>query len=97
MDTSRPNDGRCHLNADGRYVADLRHDYPSIAQINRQLGQHAVSVILAVAAPVAPIYKLLKDRLQGASVAVLSPDSSNIVQLIREEYSVSQNDPTLYF
>ena len=85
-----PNDESCHLNSEDIYDFDRRQDYPTISQINRKITENSVNVIFAVSAAVNETYNVLKQRLQGAAVGVLKDDSSNIVDLIQDQYNVSQ-------
>ncbi|XP_050304275.1 integrin beta-PS isoform X1 [Anthonomus grandis grandis] len=82
----KPNDGRCHLSRDGYYSESSYQDYPSIEQINLAVKQNSINVIFAVTAASIRVYELLTKHIEGASVAKLEKDSSNIVELIKEQY-----------
>lgn len=77
------------MNQKGHYLQDRRQDYPSIAQIARQIVKHSINVIFAVPSSVEPIYRDLARRLPGAVIGTLKDDSSNIVELIKKEYQAS--------
>lgn len=83
-----PNDGACHM-SQNRYTHSSIQDYPSISQINLKVKEHAINIIFAVTAQQHEVYKKLSEHIEGSSSAVLSEDSSNVVELVRDEYSVS--------
>ncbi|XP_062141727.1 integrin beta-PS isoform X2 [Drosophila sulfurigaster albostrigata] len=82
-----PNDGECHLNAEGMYTHSIIQDYPSISQINQKVKQNAINIIFAVTQNQYSVYQKLSGHIEGSSSAILSNDSSNVVDLVREEYS----------
>ncbi|XP_066139995.1 integrin beta-PS isoform X1 [Euwallacea fornicatus] len=82
----KPNDGSCHLSHEGYYSQSSYQDYPSIEQINLAVKKNAINVIFAVTGNTIGVYNQLAKHLEGASVAKLEKDSSNIVELIREQY-----------
>lgn len=84
-----PNDGECHLSSEGLYTHSVIQDYPSISQINHKVKQNSINVIFAVTANQHSVYEKLSQHIEGSSSAVLSEDSSNVVDLVRSEYSVS--------
>lgn len=63
-----------------------QQDYPSISQINLYVKQNAINVIFAVTADKISIYEKLESLIEGSSSATLSNDSSNIVELIKNQY-----------
>lgn len=81
-----PNDGICHME-DNRYTHSDVQDYPSISQINLKVKEHAINIIFAVTQQQHEVYKKLSEHIEGSSSAVLSEDSSNVVELVRDEYS----------
>ncbi|KAL5278574.1 ITGB1 family protein [Megaselia abdita] len=81
-----PNDGECHLD-NGVYTHSSIQDYPSISQINHKVIEQSINVIFAVTASQIEVYNKLSQHIEGSSSAVLSADSSNVVELIKEEYS----------
>ncbi|XP_060528890.1 integrin beta-PS isoform X2 [Cylas formicarius] len=82
----KPNDGVCHLSSEGYYSESSWQDYPSIEQINLSVKRNAINVIFAVTGNTIGIYDQLAKHIEGASVAKLEKDSSNIVELIKEQY-----------
>lgn len=85
-----PNDGECHLNPQGMYTHSTVQDYPSISQINQKVKENAINIIFAVTRNQISVYEKLVGHIQGSSAAVLSNDSSNVVDLVKEEYAVSR-------
>jgi protocadherin alpha len=83
-----PNDGMCHMK-NNMYTHGNELDYPSISQINLKVKEHAINIIFAVTSQQHSVYKELSKRVEGSSSAVLSGDSSNVVELVRDEYNVS--------
>ncbi|XP_063223944.1 integrin beta-PS-like [Bacillus rossius redtenbacheri] len=81
-----PNDGLCHLDEHGAYTASLDTDYPSIPQINQKARENNTNVIFAVTKGLVPLYRALAENIYGASVRELNKDSSNVVDLVVEEY-----------
>ena len=61
-------------------------DYPSISFVNHLAKQHAVSVIWAVTAEKIGLYRSLTQMVEGSTAGVISNDSSNIVELIENQY-----------
>lgn len=84
----QPNDGQCHLNEQGMYTFSTIQDYPSISHINWVVKQNAINIIFAVTADHHHEYDLLTKHVEGSSSGVLSYDSSNIVELIKDQFSV---------
>ncbi len=89
----KANDGQCHLDASGAYTHGEILDYPSIAQINSVVKKKAINIIFAVTDDQVPTYnsrqgRILRGSIEGSAVGLLTSDSSNIVQLVTEEYQV---------
>ena len=82
----RPNDGICHLDKNGLYDYSSQQDYPSISQINFVARKNAINIIWAVTEGEINIYKSLTQHVEGSFAGILANDSSNIVELIREQY-----------
>ena len=82
----KPNDGECHLDESGTYSESTTQDYPSISQINTKVQEHHVNVIFAVTSNQFEIYKKLIPLVEGSSAGLLMNDSSNVVELIKQEY-----------
>lgn len=85
----KPNDGHCHMDSRGMYTHSTIQDYPSISQINLKVKQNAINVIFAVTAEQSVVYERLREHVEGASAGTLSNDSSNVVELVRDQYDVS--------
>lgn len=81
-----PNDGKCHLSENGLYTESLEQDYPSISQIHQIAKEHKVNIIFATTSHLHPIYKKLTPLIEGSSAGKLDNDSSNIVELVQEQY-----------
>lgn len=82
----KPNDGLCHLDLGGTYTHSSLQDYPSISQINLKVKQNAINIIWAVTEEQINVYKRLMKHVEGSFAGKLSDDSSNVVELIREQY-----------
>lgn len=85
----KPNDGMCHLDNSGSYTHSTTQDYPSVSQINQKVKENSVNLIFAVTKEQIHIYEQLGKHVEGASYGVLSNDSSNVVELVQEQYNVS--------
>ena len=85
----KPNDGLCHLDNGGSYTHSTTQDYPSVSQINQKVKENSVNLIFAVTKEQIHIYEQLGKHVEGASYGVLSNDSSNVVELVQEQYNVS--------
>ena len=84
----KPNDGMCHLDPySGMYTHSSIQDYPSIFQINQKVQQNAINIIWAVTKREMSTYSSLCSHIEGSSAGILSNDSSNIVELIKEQYN----------
>lgn len=83
----KPNDGECHMK-NHTYTHSLIQDYPSIAQINSKVKQNAVNLIFAVTKGEEKTYKKLSEHIEGSYFSRLELESTNIVELIRDQYSV---------
>ncbi|XP_001601489.2 integrin beta-PS [Nasonia vitripennis] len=83
----KPNDGCCHLDHNGLYTHSTLQDYPSISQINLKVKENSVNIIWAVTEEQLKIYQSLTNHIEGSYAAMLSEDSSNIVDLVREQYN----------
>lgn len=89
---TKPNDEQCHIKKRDNYVYrhERLHDYPSVAQINRQMAENSMNVIFTVPRHVYSVYRDLQKRLQGSRVGLWSDNLDNIVELIRHQYNVSK-------
>lgn len=82
----KPNDGHCHLDRDGYYTESVHQDYPSLSQLNQKIIEHRMNLIFAVTGGQLGVYERLSDQLEGSSTGKLENDSSNVVDLVREQY-----------
>lgn len=82
----KPNDGCCHLDDSGYYTKSEELDYPSVSQINLKVKENSINLIFAVTKEQTELYKRLGTHIEGASCGTLENDSSNVVQLVRDEY-----------
>ncbi|KAJ8669062.1 hypothetical protein QAD02_000321 [Eretmocerus hayati] len=83
----KPNDGCCHMDKGGMYTHSDVQDYPSISQINLKVKENSVNIIWAVTEEQIKIYSNLTKHIEGSYAAKLSDDSSNIVDLVRDQYN----------
>ncbi|XP_061076952.1 integrin beta-7 [Conger conger] len=81
-----PNEGKCHLSADGYYNRATEYDYPSIGRLSRALSANNIQLIFAVTERSVPSYQALSKLIPKSVVGVLEADSSNVVQLISDAY-----------
>lgn len=81
-----PNDGLCHLNSKGHYTKSTEQDYPSISHINKVVTDNSMNVIFAVTQPYLSTYQRLNREITASYSSTLNSDSSNIVQLIVDQY-----------
>ncbi|KAK3108829.1 hypothetical protein FSP39_016685 [Pinctada imbricata] len=81
----KPNDGQCHM-SNNLYTESSNQDYPSISQVAARVKEKNVNVIFAVTKDQVQIYKQLEPFIAGSETGELASDSSNIVQLVRENY-----------
>lgn len=52
------------------------------------MKENSINVIFAVTAEQITVYERLKEHIEGASAGILAADSSNVVDLVKEQYSV---------
>ncbi|XP_066912333.1 integrin beta-1-like [Clytia hemisphaerica] len=83
-----PNDGECHLDAQGRYTESNTMDYPSLSQVRAKLKENKIIPIFAVTGDVVDTYNKISNQWKdiGSSIGELSGNSDNIVNLIRDSY-----------
>ena len=79
---------QCHLDENGYYTESLYQDYPSLEQINKAIVSNQINIIFSVPDNALRVYEILSDNLQGSITGRLAENSSNIVDLIRENYKV---------
>jgi integrin beta 1 len=85
----KPNDGQCHMSGN-QYTNSAIQDYPTISQINQKVNENAINIVFAVTPQQYSVYRNLSEQIDGSSAAILAEDSSNVIELIREEYNVSK-------
>lgn len=83
----QPNSGTCNMK-DGNYTHSLIEDYPSVAHINAKVKENAINLIFAVTKWVLNIYDELSGYIEGSYVSPLESESSNVAELIKEQYNV---------
>ncbi|KFM66785.1 Integrin beta-PS, partial [Stegodyphus mimosarum] len=81
-----PNDEQCHLDSRGSYTKSTELDYPSLSQIKNQVKKNYVNIIFAVTSDQVKLYEKLSRLLTGSSTGKLENDSSNVVDLVRQQY-----------
>jgi len=64
-------------------------DYPSISQLAHKIAETKVTIIFAVTKDQIPVYRELSKLIEGSTVGELANDSSNIVDLVKDNYDVS--------
>uniref|UniRef100_A0A8D2JG08 Integrin beta n=1 Tax=Varanus komodoensis TaxID=61221 RepID=A0A8D2JG08_VARKO len=82
-----PNDGQCHLDANGLYTESHFYDYPSVAHLAEVLSAANIQPIFAVTGSMLHMYEELSRHIPKSVVGELKEDSSNVVQLIAEAYN----------
>lgn len=80
-----PNDGQCHMDND-YYTYSTHMDYPSLGQVASIVKARSVNVIFAIADAYKEFYTELAKLLPGSVTAVLASDSSNVVNLVKDNY-----------
>lgn len=78
--------GLCHLDENGYYSESVHQDYPSLSQINRLVTDSKINIIFAVPEDSVDIYKKLSEHIPGSITGKLESDSSNIVDIIKDNY-----------
>ncbi|XP_026569473.1 integrin beta-7 [Pseudonaja textilis] len=81
-----PNDGRCHLDANGVYSKSHLYDYPSLGHLAEVLSKSNIQPIFAVTSSRLSLYKELSKLIPKSVVGELKSDSRNVVQLIEDAY-----------
>ncbi|XP_015672631.1 integrin beta-7 [Protobothrops mucrosquamatus] len=81
-----PNDGRCHLDANGVYSKSHLYDYPSLGHLAEVLSKSNIQLIFAVTRTRLSLYKELSKLIPKSVVGELKSDSRNVVQLIEDAY-----------
>jgi protocadherin alpha len=75
------------------YTHSSLQDYPSVSHLSHKVRDNAINVIFAVTDSQQEAYRLLAKNIEGAKVGLLTANSSNILELVEEQYKVrsSQN------
>uniref|UniRef100_A0A4W6G4L3 Integrin beta n=1 Tax=Lates calcarifer TaxID=8187 RepID=A0A4W6G4L3_LATCA len=81
-----PNDEQCHMEGN-LYIKSSEMDYPSVGQLAAQFKKHNIQPIFAVTNNMEAVYQQLSNMIPKSEVGVLSSDSGNIVQLIKDAYN----------
>ncbi|KAK9407362.1 integrin beta-7 [Crotalus adamanteus] len=81
-----PNDGLCHLDANGVYSKSHLYDYPSLGHLAEVLSKSNIQLIFAVTRTRLSLYKELSKLIPKSVVGELKSDSTNVVQLIEDAY-----------
>lgn len=58
-------------------------------QINTKVRQNSINMIFAVTADQIRVYERLKQHIEGSTAGTLSENSENVVDLVKDQYSVS--------
>nr|XP_022914247.1 integrin beta-PS-like [Onthophagus taurus] len=89
-----PNDAMCHLENNSYTTKALQYDYPSVSHLNYVAKQNNINIMFAIAGTnqgssdrVVKWYNDLKPNIENSVVGVLERDSSNVVQLVLENYN----------
>ncbi|XP_033639880.1 integrin beta-1-like [Asterias rubens] len=83
-----PNDGECHLNSETGFNDRANEfDYPSFGRLSIRMREHNVIPIFAVTVDHIDVYEALTNFVEGSTVGVLYADSSNVVDLIKDNYA----------
>jgi len=76
------------LDDDGMYTHSSRQDYPSVLQLNNKVQENAINVIFAVTESQREAYSVLMNIIEGSKVGLLAADSSNVLELVEQQYKV---------
>ncbi|KAK3869052.1 hypothetical protein Pcinc_025612 [Petrolisthes cinctipes] len=80
----KPNDEKCHL-TDNLYTDYDKYDYPSIAQIDKVAKERQINIIFAVTGHEG-LYEKLHELVETSSYGLLNQGSSNVVDLVKDQY-----------
>ena len=72
------------------HIHFVSQDYPSISQMSHKISEKKVNIIFAVTKERLNLYKKLSELFEGSVVGELANDSSNVVELVRANYQVSE-------
>jgi protocadherin alpha len=71
------------------YTHSTLQDYPSIFHLKQRVRENAINILFAVTEPQQEAYSLLSKNIDGAKVGHLTANSSNILELVEEQYKVN--------
>ncbi|XP_063706360.1 integrin beta-PS-like [Culicoides brevitarsis] len=80
-----PNSGECKMQ-NHFHTHALIEDYPSVAHINAKVRENAINLIFAITRDAKSHYDEMVKYIEGSYVSRLEDSSSNVVQLIEEQY-----------
>ena len=74
-----------------KYFFCTKFRNPSIvpAQINKVAKEHKMNIIFAVTQEQSSVYSRLSQMIEGSGHGELTANSSNVVELVKAEYKVS--------
>lgn len=78
----------------GTYTHDLVYDYPSVSQLNYAAKENNINLIFAITNK-RDAYERLQKAIENSEVGILSGHSSNVVNLVEENYKVTSSDGDL--
>jgi len=78
--------GSCSLDAVGKYTLDNILDYPSESQVIDIMKANQIVPIFAVTPDATKYYSGLSQLIQPSGLASLTSDSSNILQVLDQQY-----------
>lgn len=73
----------------GAYSGVFKSLLMALFQINMKVKQNSINLIFAVTSEQIEVYDRLKTHIEGASSGTLTSNSSNVVDLVKEQYDVS--------
>lgn len=62
-----------------------------------KVRQNSINMIFAVTAEQTSVYERLKQHIEGSTTGTLSDNSENIVELVKDQYSVSNIFYSFYY
>ncbi|XP_047656168.1 integrin beta-4 isoform X1 [Tachysurus fulvidraco] len=80
------NDEACHLDTKGLYTHATQQDYPSVPTLVRLLVQNNIIPIFAITNHSLSYYEMLLHYFPIAELGVLTDDSSNILNIIKNAF-----------
>lgn len=79
-----------HLKAVAYVSFFCLQDYPSLAQIARAIEANNINLVFAVTTDQLSIYEQLSANIKGSIAGRVAEDSSNVVELVKDQYMVRQ-------